>query len=196
VNLPAELLFAIEIAAFVAGGLYVILAARRNRLCWIPGAVGAALFGILAASRGLPMQSGLQVYYVGMSVYGWMNWSRSAQDGDIPVSTWSWRGHLIACVALIGISFLTAQWLAAETRAAWPLLDSLTTWFSLFATWLVARAKLENWIYWIVIDGVLVFLCYVQDMPLMTLLYAFYVFIAAAGFVGWRRRMLAQAVPA
>lgn len=191
-----ELLAAIEILAFGAGGLYVILAARRNRLCWIPGAVGAALFGVLAAFRGLPMQSGLQVYYVGMSVYGWMNWSRSARDGDLPVSTWSWRGHLLACAALTGISFLTAQWLAAETRAAWPLLDSLTTWFSLFATWLVARAKLENWIYWIIIDGVLVFLCYVQDMRLMALLYAFYVFVAAAGFVGWRRRMQLQAVPA
>ena len=59
---------------------------------------------------------------------------------------------------------LSARWLAAETDAAWPLLDSLTTWFSLLATWLAARAKLENWLYWIVIDGVLVFLFYVQQV--------------------------------
>ena len=195
-NLPAELLTGLEITATVAGVVYVILAARRNRLCWIAGAVGSALFGVLAVFRGLPMQGGLQVYYVGMSVYGWMSWSRGARDGDIAVTTWPWRGHLLAGAVLVGISFLTAHWLAAQTQAAWPVLDSLTTWFSLFATWLVARAKLENWIYWIIIDGVLVFLCYMQDMPLMAALYAFYVFIAAAGFVGWRRRMVLQGAPA
>ena len=58
----------------------------------------------------------------------------------------------------------------AETDAAWPLLDSLTTWFSLLATWLAARAKLENWLYWIAIDGVLVFLFYVQGLPFLALL--------------------------
>jgi nicotinamide mononucleotide transporter len=196
VSLPAELLTAIEITATVAGVVYVVLAARRERLCWIAGAVGSALFGILAWWRGLPMQGALQVYYVGMSVYGWITWTRQSRDGDLPVTTWPWRGHLLAGAALVAISWLTARGLATFTAAAWPFLDSLTTWFSLFATWLVARAKLENWIYWIIIDGVLVFLCYVQDMPLMALLYAFYVVVAAAGLVAWRRRMHIHGAPA
>lgn len=192
----AELLTAIEITATIAGVVYVVLAARRDRLCWIAGAVGSALFGVLAAWRGLPMQGGLQVYYVGMSVYGWVTWTRQSRNGDLPVTTWSWKGHLIAGAALTAISWLTARGLATFTEAAWPFLDSLTTWFSLFATWLVARAKLENWIYWIIIDGVLVFLCYRQDMPLMALLYAFYVVVAAAGLVAWRRRLHLQEGPA
>jgi nicotinamide mononucleotide transporter len=196
VSLSAQLLTAIEITATIAGVVYVVLAARRNRLCWIAGAIGSALFGVLAALRGLPMQAGLQVYYVGMSVYGWVTWTRQSRDGDLPVTTWTWQGHLIAGVVLVEISVLTARGLSTFTEAAWPLLDSLTTWFSLFATWLVARARLENWIYWIIIDGVLVFLCYMQDMPLMALLYGFYVFIAAAGLAGWRRRMHATGVPA
>jgi nicotinamide mononucleotide transporter len=196
VSPTAELLLVIEIAATIAGVVYVILAARRDRLCWIAGAAGSALFGLLAAWRGLPMQGGLQVYYVGMSVFGWVTWTRQSRDGDLPVTTWSWKGHLPACAALVVVSWLTARGLSTFTEAAWPLLDSLTTWFSLFATWLVARAKLENWIYWIIIDGVLVFLCYMQDMPLMALLYAFYVVVAAAGLVSWRRRMLVQGVPA
>ncbi|HTU66001.1 MAG TPA: nicotinamide riboside transporter PnuC [Steroidobacteraceae bacterium] len=191
--MPAELLRAVELLATIAGVAYVVLAARRNRLCWIAGAFGSALLAALAGLRALPMQAALQVFYVFMSVYGWMSWTRSAGEGELPVGTWPPLWHLGVAVVLVGLTFLSAHLLATETNAAWPLLDSLTTWFSLFATWLAARAKLENWIYWIVIDGVLVYLFYVQDLPLLALLNVIFVIIAAAGFVGWRRRLKAQA---
>ena len=80
----------------------------------------------------------------------------------MPVGLWPLSWHLVAALVRHGAVVLQRALLAAETSAAWPLLDSLTTWFSLLATWLAARAKLENWLYWIVIDGVLVFLFYVQ----------------------------------
>jgi len=94
------------------------------------------------------------------------------------------------------LSLLSARVLASETQAAWPLLDSLTTWFSLLATWLAARARLENWLYWVVIDAVLVFLFYQQQLPWLALLSLLYIGIAAGGFVAWRRRFVAQAAPA
>ena len=107
----------------------------------------------------------------------------------MPVGLWPLSWHLGAALVLTALSFCSAQLLAAETdAAAWPLLDSLTTWFSLLATWLAARAKLENWLYWIAIDGVLVFLFYVQDLPFLALLNVLFIGIAAGGFVAWRRR--------
>ena len=81
-------------------------------------------------------------------------------------------------------------------KAAWPLLDSLTTWFSLLATWLAARAKLENWLYWIAIDGVLVFLFYVQELPFLALLNVLFIGIAAGGLRRLAPRLQLQAVPA
>ena len=196
-TLPTGVLRSFEILATLAGIVYVVLAARRNRLCWIAGAFGSALFGVVAGMRALPMQAALQVFYVFMSVYGWMSWTRSAGEGELPVGLWPIGWHLCAALALIVLTGISAHLLASETNAAWPLLDSLTTWFSLFATWLAARAKLENWLYWIVIDGVLVFLFYVQDLPFLAFLNVMFIVIAAAGFVGWRRRFKLQpAVPA
>jgi nicotinamide mononucleotide transporter len=186
----------LEILAMVAGVGYAVLAALRNRLCWISGAVSSGAAAVAAGLRLLPMQSGLQVFFVGMSVYGWVSWSRGSSDHDLSVGVWPPARHLGVAVGLIALTFLSAHWLAAETSAAWPLLDSLTTWFSLFATWLAARAKLENWLYWIAIDGVLVFLFYVQDLPFLALLNVLFIGIAAAGFIAWRRRFKAQAVPA
>lgn len=180
----------------ITGVGYAVLAALRNRLCWVSGAVSSAAAALAAGLRLLPMQSALQVFFVGMSVYGWISWSRSGTDDELAVGVWPPGRHLGVALALIGLTFVSAHLLAAETSAAWPLLDSLTTWFSLFATWLAARAKLENWLYWIAIDGVLLFLFYAQDLPILALLNLLYIGIAAAGFIAWRRRFKAQAVPA
>jgi nicotinamide mononucleotide transporter len=65
-------------------------------------------------------------------------------------------------------------------------------WFSLLATWLVAQGKLENWLYWIVIDLVLVFLSYKQGLMGMALLSLLFIAIAIGGFIAWRRRLVAQ----
>jgi nicotinamide mononucleotide transporter len=196
VTLPAGLLKSFEILAMLTGAGYAILAARRNRLCWVAGAVSSAFAALLAGLRALPMQSALQVFFVAMSVYGWWSWTRSSTEGELPVGLWPHSWHLGAALLLIALSFVSAHLLAAETHAAWPLLDSLTTWFSLLATWLAARAKLENWLYWIAIDGVLVYLFYVQDLPFLALLNLLFIGIAVAGFIAWRRKLPPLPVPA
>ena len=192
--MPDELLTAFEVIATVAGAGYAVLAARRNRLCWIAGALSSALAAVLAGLRGLPMQSGLQIFFVGMSVYGWVSWTRQLSQGELPVGLWPFQWHLGAALVVMVLSFISAHLLAARTDAAWPYLDSLTTWFSLLATWLAARAKLENWLYWIAIDGVLVFLFYVQDLPFLALLNVLFIGIAAGGYIAWRRKLQAQPV--
>ena len=194
--LSPELAKTAEYAAALLGAAYVVLAAQRNRLCWLAGALSAALVGALSAMRELPMQGALNAYYVGMSVYGYWNWTRSSQQGELPVGTLPLRWHLLAAAVILPLSWFTAGLLARETQAAWPLLDSLTTWFSLFATWLVARARLENWIYWIVIDGVLVYLYYMQSLPILALQFLAFTGLAIAGLVAWRRKLEAQRVAA
>jgi nicotinamide mononucleotide transporter len=195
-NWSADVLKALEIAALIAGVAYTVLAARRNRLCWIAGAVGSALLALLSGLQHLPMQSGLQVFYVAMSAYGWWRWTHSSVAGELRVGVWPLRWHLAAAACIVLLSFLSAHWLAEKTKAAWPLLDSLTTWFSLLATWLQAHARIENWLYWIAIDGVLVFLFYMQGLPFIALQWVILIGIAAAGYVAWRRRLHAQVVPA
>ena len=65
----------LEILSLITGVGYAVLAARRNRLCWIAGAVSSACAAVAYGARGLPMQSGLQVFFVGMAL-------------DVPL----WRG--------------------------------------------------------------------------------------------------------
>jgi nicotinamide mononucleotide transporter len=134
----------------------------------------------------LPMQASLQVYYVVISVYGWWHWTREEEaQGTLIVSTLPIRWHITASVAVVLVSALTARWLATQTHAAWPLLDSLTTWGSLYATWLEARVKLENWLYWIGIDSALAFLFGSQGLYFVALLSVVYLGFSTVGFARW-----------
>jgi nicotinamide mononucleotide transporter len=182
--------------ALIAGVAYAVLAARRNRLCWAAGAVSSACAAVSAGFGKLPMQAGLQVFYVGMAAYGWWSWSRHSAGGELEITLWPFSWHLAAAVACTALALTSAYWLNKGDSADWPLLDSLTTWFSVFATWLAARGKLENWLYWVVINSVMIFLFHQQGLNGLALLHALLVVIAFAGFAGWRRRFRAQAVPA
>jgi nicotinamide mononucleotide transporter len=188
---------AVEVISAVLGLAYLLLAMRRNRWCWVAGGVSSAMLAYLSLRAQLPMQAALQIYYVAMSVYGYWYWSRTSAQSGQAITVWPVSRHLLACAAVVAASILSARWLARETQAAWPYLDSLTTWGSLLATWLVARVKLENWLYWVLIDAALVLLFAAQALYLFALLNALYVVIAFAGFLSWQksyRTVRAQAV--
>ncbi|HEY6453247.1 MAG TPA: nicotinamide riboside transporter PnuC [Steroidobacteraceae bacterium] len=185
---------ALEGLAVVLGVIYVLLILKRNRLGWVAGAGSSIIYVYLAARAHLPMQSLLQGYYVLMSVYGWRNWTRAEQQQAGGIGRWPARNHALALLAIVLLSVLTAQWLHRETHAAWPYLDSMTTWTSLFATWLVARLKLENWLYWIGADCVMAYLFAAQGYPFTTLLFLTYMLIAVFGFREWLQKYRLQAV--
>jgi nicotinamide mononucleotide transporter len=175
----------LEAASVLLGIAYSVLAVRRSRWCWVCGGLSSAILVYLFARARLPMQSALQMFYVAMSAYGFRSWVRHEKQADSVVTTWPVRAHLGVWIVILALSALSSRWLAAETGAAWPFLDSMTTWASLVATWLVVRMKLENWLYWIAIDVVLTYLCVVQKLPFVGLLYATYLGISSVGFAAW-----------
>jgi nicotinamide mononucleotide transporter len=185
-----------EAASVILGIAYSLFAVRRSRWCWVAGGLSSAILVYLFVRARLPMQAALQIFYVAMSVYGFRSWVRHEKDADLVVTTWPVRAHLGAWIAILALSALSSRWLAAETGAAWPFLDSVTTWASLVTTWLVVRMKLENWLYWIAIDLVLTYLCIVQKLPFVGLLYATYLGISIVGFTTWLRTYRRQTRPA
>ena len=182
----------LEVAAVVLGLAYVLLIVRRNRWGWFAGAASSSIYVYLAARARLPMQSLLQAYYVAMAVYGWLQWTRNAGEQGGRIVRLALRWHLHAVLLILIASALTARWLAAETQAAWPWLDSLTTWTCLWATWLVARSVLENWLYWIAADAVSVFLFAQQSLPFTAGLFTAYLLIASWGYRTWLLRYRRQ----
>ncbi len=186
----------LNLLALATGVAYAVLAARRNRLCWIAGAVSSMCAAILSGVNKLPMQAALQVFYVGMSVYGWWSWSRSSSSGELTVGVWPLRWHVVAGLVLVAASAAQRVPAAAQQRGRMAharFIDDLVQ----PARHLARRARsLENWLYWIVINGVMVFLFYAQQVWGMAVLSVLLMGIAVSGFVAWRRRYRAQAMQA
>ena len=185
-----------EVVAVVLALAYIVLAVRRSLWCWPCAFFSVAIYAVLFARTGLVMQSVLQLFYLAMAVYGWIDWRRGrTAAGTLAIETRGWRWHL-AVIALIALASALNGWLLARSGvAAAPYVDAFVTWASIATTWMVARRLLENWLYWIVIDVVAAWLYFSQSLALTSLLFAVYVVIAIRGHVSWRREWLAQRSP-
>lgn len=181
-----------EAVAVATGFAYVLLILRRNRLGWVAGAISSTLYVHIAARSQLPMQSVLNAYYVVMSVYGWISWTRNAEEQGGRIFRWPLRRHLLAIMLILAVSALSARLLARWTQDEWPLLDSVTTWTSFFATWLIARSVLENWWYWIATDLIVVFLYLQQGRAPTAGLFASYIVLSCLGLRSWLQRYRRQ----
>jgi nicotinamide mononucleotide transporter len=175
---PATL---VEWIAVVLAFAYVLLAIRQIRWCWPAAAASAAIYFVLFARGGLPMQAALQLFYIATAAYGWYAWRADhGEPAELPVSSWPVRRHAVA---------LSAVALATVANVACLLVagaDAFVAWGSVFATWLTARKVLENWLYWVVFDVVAAILYFAQGFHATAGLFVVYVVLAARGFVAWR----------
>jgi nicotinamide mononucleotide transporter len=179
----------------VLGFAYSVLAVKRMRWAWVAGGLSSAILVVLAWNARLPMQAALQGYYVAMGVYGFWRWSKQEGEATREISTLPLKVHAIALAAILVASVVASRLLAGQTQAAWPFLDSFTTWGSLFATWLVAQVKLENWLYFIVFDALSVYLFVAQGLMFVALLFVAYLIVASVGFFSWFKTWRAHAQP-
>lgn len=187
-----------ELVAVVLGVAYLLLAVRESLWCWYAAFAGTAISLYLFWQVGLVMESALQVYYLAMAVYGWWQWQQSSRgqlddDGHRPISRWTLHQHSLAISAVVLVSAISGYLLARYTDAAMPYLDSFTTWGAILTTWMVARKVLENWIYWLVIDGASIYLYIDRELYLFSLLFAVYLVIVVAGFWQWLHHYRATA---
>jgi nicotinamide mononucleotide transporter len=171
---------------------YLWLAIRQNPWCWACALASAVLYVVLFVRGGLVMQAWLQVYYIGMAIYGWRAWRGAGKREPLAVRRWPLHWHAAAIVVVIAIAAVNGATLAAlrtdgATHPLLPYADSLIAWASVFTTLLVARKVLENWLYWVVIDAAAAVLYAAQGLQATAVLFVIYSVLAVRGYVQWRR---------
>lgn len=183
----------LELVAVLAAIFYLLLAIRQSVWCWIFAAISTAIYIFLFASAKLYMESVLNLYYLIMAAYGWFVWSSYRGEQTVrAVVIWPLRLHLIAIVTVILIAGVNGYLLESFTDAAFPYIDSATTWFAFWATLLVARKVLENWWYWLVIDLVSVLIYWDRGLQLTALLFVLYLCMIPFGLMSWSRTLREQ----
>jgi len=180
----------LEGVAVILAIAYLLLATRENILCWFCALISTALYTLLFWKVSLLMESMLNIYYMLMAVYGWQQWryGGKAQTG-LAIRTLSIKNHAVLISFILLMTLLSGHLLSNYTQAAWPYVDSLTTWASIVTTFMVARKILENWIYWFVIDSISIPLYIERGLLATALLFASYLIIVVYGYFSWRQRL-------
>lgn len=178
---------AIELIAVILAVAYLLLAVRQNIACWYAAFVSTCLFLVIFWQVDLYMESGLQIYYLVMAVYGWYQWRNTEQTNQstLKISRWPIRYHVIA-ISIVLLATLISGTLLSDTNQRFAYLDSFTTWGAVLTTYMVTRKILENWVYWLVLDALSIFLYLDRELYFTAMLFGIYLIIVCVGFVQWR----------
>ncbi len=179
----------IEIIAAALAVVYLVLAIRQRLACWLAAFVSSALYVWVLFGAHLYMESALNAFYAVMAIYGYWQWRRGRGGGALAVSRWPLARHWAGTVGVVALSGISWYFLRRFTPAAWPFMDSMVTWSSVFATFLVARKVYENWHWWLVIDSVSLCLYFTRGLYLTMLLFSLYLVLIAIGMRQWRRTL-------
>lgn len=169
---------------------YVVLAARNNNWCWLFAAVSTAVWAYQSwFEYRLVSDALLQLFYFVMAGVGIWRWTRGGAGATaLPVRHMTAAEHLLTlAVGLVG-GWLLGYFFASRLAAAATYPDAITTAFSVVTTFLLVGRRLENWLYWIVIDLAYVWIYQAQGAVLFAVMMVVNVIVAVYGYWNWRQQ--------
>jgi nicotinamide mononucleotide transporter len=184
----------LELLAVIFGVVSVYLSTREKIWSWPTALVNVSLYTVLFYRTGLYSDTGLQVVYFVLSVYGWYEWLYGG-TGRTTLTVSRTSGDTWRALAAIGVvSWAVIGYVTSRMRGtSIPYLDAATTTTSLIAQWMMTRKLLENWTVWIVVDVVYVGMFIYKGLYLTAGNYAIYLLLAVFGHIAWKRSLTTTA---
>ena len=177
----------VELIAVIFGLAYVLLAIRIHHWCWYMTLCSGGLFLWLFWSVELYLMSLLQIFFMGIAIYGLFKWNPNSKKLEKRITKIKPKNHLYILSLIVLSSIIIGWFLSQFTDDALPYLDTVTTVASLVTSWMVTKKILENWLYWIVIDAISIYIYIERGLYLTVLLFTIYLIMAALGYHQWKR---------
>lgn len=164
-----------------------VLLARVNNVWLYPTGIAGTVIGIyILLTAGLYAESLLNVYYVVMSIYGWVFWVTKRGNSLVKI-TWTTKKEwvIVLLIVFVGwlILYLVLKYFTDSTVPVWDSFVSSTAWAGM---WLLARRKIENWVLLNISNLFAIPLLFHKNLPLFGLLTLFLFVIAIWGYFEWR----------
>jgi nicotinamide mononucleotide transporter len=170
----------LEILAFCLSVAMVIGNQRQWIGAWPLAIAASLLYGLLFLHGKLYGEAGLQLVFIGLAAWGWLQWARGIEGGALRVKRLDGRGWLCSLAAIAVGGPLLGAFLDHATDSPLPYWDALPTVGSVVATVLLGR-----------INAVSVGLFVLKGYWLTVLLYAAFIPLALWGWRLWRRELAA-----
>jgi nicotinamide mononucleotide transporter len=181
----------LELIAALLGATSVWLVVRRNIWAFPIGIVMVLLYTYIFYQSKLYSDVLLQIFFAVMQVHGWWAWQRGdkADDDRIAIRQVSLQQWIVAGFIQAAGCLALGYVMDTYTDAASPYMDAFVAVESVIAQLWMNRRFLENWILWIAVNQVAIFLYASKGLWFTTVLYAVFLVMAVAGYWEWKRKI-------
>lgn len=186
----------LEFLGLVFGLLTVWYLIKQSILTWPAGITYVLISFVIFWRIQLYGDFILHIFFLVLNIYGWYYWKygKKENEEELPVTTNSVKNNImvlllsVAGIVIFGFFLVKLpEMIDGLEPAALPYWDATTSILSVTAMWLTTRKKLENWYYWLFIDVLATGIYIYKGIYFYALLYFIYIFLAAAGYIEWRR---------
>jgi nicotinamide mononucleotide transporter len=181
----------------VAFGIASVLYSRKENILVFPtGIVNTLLYTWFCFGWwGLYAEGSLNLYYTIMSIYGWLLWRRRGANGEstgIKMTKGNAKAWA-AALAFFGVGFVILYSILVKfTTSTVPIADAFASAAAYTGMWLMAKKKLENWLWWMLTNLVSIPLYFVKGAVFTSAQYLVFFVLAVAGYAAWKKKLAAQ----
>ncbi|CAM2867024.1 nicotinamide mononucleotide transporter [Flavobacterium succinicans] len=186
----STLMVSMELIAIFFGLASVWFAKKDNILVFPTGLVSTSIYAYLLWQWELLGDSMINVYYFVMSLYGWYHWTRKKGDEvEFPISYINSKEKIYAILIFVmTVVFVVLVYLYFGKFTSWySYVDTLLTAIFFVGMWLMAKRKIENWIFWIIGDCISIPLYFAKGYTFTSLQYVIFTIIAFYGYLEWKK---------
>lgn len=176
----------LEAVAVFFGIASVFYSMREHIWVYPTGIISTLIYVWICFNYKLYADMGINAYYFSMSIYGWYVWTHPRANQSVVPVTWLKPSGWLAAAIIFLLSYGTLSFVLTQfTDSDVPYWDSFTTSSAFVGMWLMAKKKVENWIFWIITDLVSVPLYFYKGLILTSTQFVFFTVLASMGLVAW-----------
>lgn len=171
-----------------AFGVVQVLLARKNNINNYLFGISSILISMWVLYRSqLYGDILLNLYYFVMSVYGWFYWKFGKEKKETPISYSNKQEHIKAMCIVVGCFLIMVYWLRFHTNSDVPIWDAIVSAFAWAGMWLMAKRKMENWIYLNISNVIAIPLLFYKELYVYAGLTIFLFIVGVSGYLKWRK---------
>lgn len=188
----SPILIGLELAGISLGLVSAWFSKQNNILVYPTGILSTAIFVYLLGVYGLLGDLVINAYYFSMSIYGWWVWTRKVdEDHYTPITTMTKKEVKTAAGIFLGtLIFIFGIYRIFDKWTGWTApVDTLTTAIFFVAMWLLARKKLENWLFLLIGNLISIPLYFYKGLIFTSFQFVLFVIISIYGYRAWKKNL-------
>ncbi|AIG29113.1 nicotinamide mononucleotide transporter [Flavobacterium psychrophilum] len=172
-------------------GLSSVWCAKKNNIWVFPtGLISTFIYAYLLWQWDLLGDSMINGYYFIMSIYGWYHWTRKKEDAqEFPISVITNKDKIIGLIIFVlTLIFVIIVYIYFGKFTNWySYIDTFLTAIFFVGMWLMAKRKIENWLFWILGDLISIPLYFAKGYTFTSFQYIIFTIIAVFGYLEWKK---------